>query len=496
MIKTRFKATNKRIKELDIDALAIPINNSEGSKSVLRTLIEQLGINFEEIIENIKDFYSGGKVEVFLTKNKPSLVILAGVTDLSTIEIEKAIGRIARKAREYNVGSIGVIIDHLAEGEQLNRLAQAVSEAFILSTYEFNKYRTKKEVKKEAPIVHLVTQKLSIEKADESLRKGAIIAESVNLTRDLVNEPANEANPVKLANRVKKLFEGMNVKVTVYDENYLDTNGFGGIIAVGKGSEIPPRLVVIEYMPLSNEKPIALVGKGVCFDSGGLDLKTREGMERMKIDMAGAAAVIGTIYGLARLSIPVNIVGVVPLVENMPSGKATKPGDVVRMYNGKYVEVVNTDAEGRLILADAISFAEKHYDPKYIIDLATLTGACVIALGNKIAGIMGNNSELISNLIKSGREVGELLWELPLYEEYKENLRSEVADLRNISRDRGAGAIIGGLFLSEFVAKSSWAHLDIAGVVYSDRDKSLSPKGATGFGVRLLINFLEKSVSG
>ena len=320
------------------------------------------------------------------------------------------------------------------------------------------------------------------------------MAEGVNLARDLVNEPANIANPVGIADRVTKFFAGMNVEVDIHDEKYLEENGFGGIIAVGKGSNIPPRLVVIKYTPKKDSAPIALIGKGVCFDSGGLDLKPREGMERMKIDMAGAAAVIGTIYVIAKLSLPVNVIGVVPLVENMPSGNATKPGDVVRMYNGKHVEIVNTDAEGRLILADALAFAEKNFSPKHLIDLATLTGACVVALGNRIAGIMGNDKELINTLIRIGRETDELLWELPLHDEYRDDLKSEVADLRNIGRNRVAGAIIGGLFLSEFIDSTSWVHLDIAGVVYSDKDRELYPKGATGFGVKLLVSYIMNAI--
>lgn len=210
--------------------------------------------------------------------------------------------------------------------------------------------------------------------------------------------------------------------------------------------------------------------------------------------MAGAAAVIGTIYVIAKLSLPVNVIGVVPLVENMPSGNATKPGDVVRMYNGKHVEIVNTDAEGRLILADALAFAEKNFSPKHLIDLATLTGACVVALGNRIAGIMGNDKELINTLIRIGRETDELLWELPLHDEYRDDLKSEVADLRNIGRNRVAGAIIGGLFLSEFIDSTSWVHLDIAGVVYSDKDRELYPKGATGFGVKLLVSYIMNAI--
>jgi len=483
-----FEATNKGINELALDVLAIPLSDSENSRNLIRELGEQLNINFEEIIRKIPEFFEKGKIEIVFTREKPYLVMLGGVPDESVISIGKALGRIAKKAKEYKASIIGVIVDHLADGEQLNKIIQTVSEAFSLSSYEFNKY--KKEKKAIDFKILVLTQKLSIVEANESLERGSIIAEGVNLARDLVNEPANEANPVKLANFVTNIFSGLNVKVTIYDEKYLQENGFGGIIAVGKGSDVPPRLVVIEYNPVNGQRPVALVGKGVCFDSGGLDLKTREGMERMKIDMAGAAAVIGTIYSIAKLSILVNVVGVIPLVENMPSGKATKPGDVIKMYNGKYVEVVNTDAEGRLILADAISFVERRFRPRYIIDLATLTGACVIALGNKIAGIMGNDKELINDLIKSGEETNELLWELPLHKEYKENLKSEVADLRNISRDRGAGAIIGGLFLSEFLDNSSWAHLDIAGVVYSDKESSLNPRGATGFGVRLLLNFL------
>lgn len=483
-----FEATNNDINELALDILAIPLSSSESSRNLISKLSEQLGVDFREIIARIPEFFEKEKIEVIFTSGKPYLIILSGIPDESVISIEKALGRIAKKAKDYKASVVGVILDHLANDDKLIKIIQKISEAFSLSLYEFNKYkRQKKSINFK---VLAITKKISLKKANESLKKGLIIAEGVNLARDLVNEPANKANPVKLADFILNTFSKLNVKVTVYDEIYLQRHGFGGIIAVGKGSDVPPRLVVIEYYPVNGEKPIALVGKGVCFDSGGLDLKTREGMERMKIDMAGAAAVIGTIYSLARLSVPINVVCVIPLVENMPSGKATKPGDVIKMYNNKYVEVVNTDAEGRLILADALSFVEKRFKPRYIIDLATLTGACVIALGNKIAGIMGNDKKLVNDLINCGKEINELLWELPLHKEYKEKLKSEVADLRNVSRDRGAGAIIGGLFLSEFLDNSPWAHLDIAGVVYSDRESPLASIGASGFGVRLLLNFL------
>lgn len=484
----RFEIISKDVNEVAADAFGIPVIDENSCKEVLTELGEKLGFDFNGIIGRIPDFFSDEKTEVLFTKDGARIVFLAGVKGSDLISIERALGRIARKAREYRVKNLGLLIDQIMALTPADKIIPLISEAFLLSLYDFNKYK-EKPISYD-PNIEVITKKIPPEKGRELLNKGINVADGVNLTRDLVNEPANIANPVEIAQRVKEIFTGLNVEVDVYDEKYLEKNGFGGIIAVGKGSNVPPRLVVIKYLPLSNEKPLVFVGKGVCFDSGGLDLKSREGMELMKIDMAGAATVIGAIYSIAKLALQINVIGVVPLVENMPSGKATRPGDVIKMYNGKYVEVANTDAEGRLILADALAFAEKNFNPSRIIDLATLTGACVVALGKRIAGIMGNKNELISELLRVGRDINELLWELPLHEEYKEGLKSDVADLRNIARDRSAGAIVGGLFLSEFIERVPWAHLDIAGVAYSDKDRELCPKGATGFGVRLLVKYV------
>jgi leucyl aminopeptidase len=311
----------------------------------------------------------------------------------------------------------------------------------------------------------------------------------VNLARDLINEPAGDLTPQRLADVAAEIAEREGLALTVLDEAAAAAEHLGGLLGVAAGSTQPPRLIELVYEPPEARATVALVGKGITFDSGGLSIKTAEGMETMKTDMSGAAAVLAAMSTLPAFAPGVKVIAIVPATENMPGGSATKPGDVLHIRNGKTVEVLNTDAEGRLVLADGLSLAvEAGVDA--ILDLATLTGACIVALGRRIAGLMGNNEAWIAQVRSAADRAGEAVWPLPLPEEYRKNLDSEVADIKNIGGGRFGGALTAGLFLKEFVGDVPWAHLDIAGPARSEEDDAYLPKGGTGFGVRTIVEAL------
>jgi len=355
-----------------------------------------------------------------------------------------------------------------------------------LKSYEFNLYRSKKENK--SVLINLIGVK--------NLRKYELkyhaIETGTNFARDLVSEPPNVLYPKEYVNRLLKLAR-LGIKVTVYNEAKLRKLGMNSLLGVGRGSSKESFLVTLEwYGNKKNKKsPLSFVGKGVCFDTGGISLKPAKFMEEMKYDMAGSAVVSGLIQSLAIRKSKVNAVGVVGLVENMPGGNAQRPGDIVRAYNGKTIEVLNTDAEGRLVLADALSFTEKKFKPKFIIDLATLTGAIIVSLGEEYAGLFSNNDDLSKKLLDAGEKVNEKVWRLPLHKNYDKLMDSTIADIQNINYSGGAGSITAAQFLQRFIEKTPWAHLDIAGMAFSKKAANLNPGGATGFGVRLLNQLIE-----
>ena len=320
------------------------------------------------------------------------------------------------------------------------------------------------------------------------------IKEGIFLSRDLVSEPPNVLNPKAYAQEIKKLSK-FGLKIKTYDEKELKKLGLNALLGVGKGSSNETYLVTIEWNGKKNslKNPLTFVGKGVCFDTGGISLKPAKFMEEMKYDMAGSAVVVGLLKSLALRKAKVNAVGVVGLVENMPGGNAQRPGDIVKSYSGKTIEVLNTDAEGRLVLADALSFTEKKYRPKFIIDLATLTGAIIISLGEEYAGLFSNNDELSKNIFKASENVNEKVWRLPLHKNYDKLMDSNIADVQNINYAGGAGSITAAQFLQRFIInKTPWAHLDIAGLAFSKKAANLNPGGATGFGVQLLNNLIKE----
>ena len=360
-----------------------------------------------------------------------------------------------------------------------------------LKSYEFNKYKSKKKNL-------LIKINISVSKKTSILNKNIkyqALVEGTNFARDLVSEPPNVLTPKEYVNRLIKL-KKYGLKVTVYNEVKLKKLKMFSLLGVGQGSINESFLVTIEWYgnKKNKSKPLSFVGKGVCFDTGGISLKPARFMEEMKYDMAGSAVVAGLLKNLAIRKSKINAVGVVGLVENMPGGNAQRPGDIVKSYSGKTIEVLNTDAEGRLVLADALSFTEKKFKPKSIIDLATLTGAIIMALGEEYAGLFSNNNELSSKIEKAGEKVGEKVWRLPLHENYDKLMNSPVADIQNINYVGGAGSITAAQFLQRFILnKTPWAHLDIAGMAFSKKAANLNPSGATGFGVRLLNKFIEEN---
>ena len=364
---------------------------------------------------------------------------------------------------------------------------------FNLKSYKFDKYKTtnKENISKKITIQMVTSHK---EDLKTKYKYYDAIKEGVFLSRDLVSEPPNVLNPKKYTEEIKKLSK-LGLKVEIFNEAKLKKLGMNSLLGVGQGSENETFLVVIKWngAKSSFNKPLAFVGKGVCFDTGGISLKPARFMEEMKYDMGGSAVVVGLMKSLALRKAKVNAVGVVGLVENMPDGNAQRPGDIVKSYSGKTIEVLNTDAEGRLVLADALTYTEKRFKPKFIIDLATLTGAIIMALGEEYAGLFSNNDELSNNIFQSSKNVNEKVWRLPLHKNYDKLMDSPIADVQNINYAGGAGSITAAQFLQRFIInKTPWAHLDIAGMAFSKKAANLNPGGATGFGVRLLNNLIKE----
>ncbi|HEV2302551.1 MAG TPA: leucyl aminopeptidase [Stellaceae bacterium] len=364
-----------------------------------------------------------------------------------------------------------------------------------LRAYRFDKYRTKEKPEKKPSLVRLTVATSAAAAAKRAYLPLEKLAEAVAFARDLVSEPANVIYPETLAAAAQSLSE-LGVEVEILDEAAMKKLGMNALLAVGQGSVRPPRLVVMKWRGAprgrtgEGAQPLAFVGKGVTFDTGGISIKPAAGMEEMKWDMAGSAVVIGLLRSLAGRKASVDAVGVVGLVENMPSGTAQRPGDIVTSMSGQTIEVLNTDAEGRLVLADALWYCQNRFKPRLMVDLATLTGAVIVALGHEQAGLFSNDDELAERLLAAGKAVGEPVWRLPLGDGYDREIDSDAADVKNIGGDRAAGSIIGAQFLQRFVNGVPWAHLDIAGVAWSKKDAAITPKGATAFGVRLLDRFV------
>ena len=418
------------------------------------------------------------------------LVAGLGPKKASNAEIvRRAAAAAARRARDLGARSAAAYL--AADGLSARARAQATVEGAILGTYRFDRYLKEKSPKQLEALTVVEPEGRQRAAAGEGMRAGEIWAAATCLTRDLVNEPANVVTPAYLARRAQEIAKAGRLGLKVLERTDCAKLGMGAYIGVAQGSEEPPKFIHLTYTPRGRaRRRVAIIGKGITFDSGGLDLKPADGMYRMKDDMAGAATVLGLFSALPKLRLPVEVHGLIAATENMPSGTAQRPGDVVRAMNGLTIEIGNTDAEGRLTLADALAYAVKEIKPTEMIDLATLTGAIVIALGQAVSGVFASDDPLAGRVLGAAEAAGEKMWRMPLHDEYKDGLKSDIADLNNISSQRGGGAIVAGLFMRDFTGGRPWAHLDIAGTAFTERELPLGPKGATGVGVRTLLAYL------
>ncbi len=412
-----------------------------------------------------------------------------GNGDRSRLEcFRQAVGSAVQVLKKQQVTECSLYV-----GQEARTLAGEAVATALLASYQYEKHKSSKS---EYPGIEQLTLVVSDKASSASLRpalsRAAALAEAVCDARDLVNAPSNELTPVALARAARTIVKQQSgLKVAILDKAALKREKFGALLAVSQGSHEEPQLITMEWAPAGAKKTVVLVGKGVTFDSGGINIKPSEGMGDMKMDMAGGAVVLATLRAVAALKVPVHVIGIVPATENMPSGTAIKPSDIITTRSGQTVEVANTDAEGRLILADALDYAGT-FEPDIILDLATLTGAAVVALGHECGALIGNSPELIEAVRAAGERTGEGVWPLPLTDDYREHVKSEIADVKNLGEGRTAGTIAGAAFLEKFLpGEVEWAHIDIAGPAIKPKAGAYEPKGGTGWGVRLLVSYLE-----
>ena len=494
------EASRGPIEELDVQALAVAVFKGEkADEGFVKKLDELSGGLVKSALD--ADEFSGKEGDtayfhlVGNKKLKALRLLLIGVgeaADYKSAQVSQMAGTAVRSLRSKNAKTIAVV--PRSSGNAQETASSAVEGGYI-ALFDPDKYRTVD--KEEKTIDRLV---IAVEGADQdALQKGVtagkIVGESVNFTRDLANEPGAYMTPTDMAERARQIASEFGLTIDVLDEARMEAEGMGSLLSVSHGSEEPAQLIILKYTPPSapadSKELLAFVGKGVTFDSGGISLKPGENMELMKYDMTGGATVLGAMRAIAQLKPPIPILGVAPCTENLPSGKATKPGDVVKAMTGKTIEIINTDAEGRLILADAIAYAKKLGATK-VIDMATLTGAVSIALGDVNTAVLGTDQDLIDEIIAAGREVGEKYWQLPLDKEYSRQIKSDIADIKNVG-GRKAGTITAAAFLKEFAEGISWAHLDIAGTAWGDDAKPYRSKGPTGIAVRTLLRIVERA---
>jgi leucyl aminopeptidase len=420
------------------------------------------------------------------------LVGLGKKNEVTLETIRQAMGSAAKRVRQAKVGSFAVALPTVTPGGMSwVEVAQAMVEGAILGSYRFTVYRSEAGSEQDiARMSILIPKKDQLRQVTEGVRRGVATAEATVFVRDLCNHPSNVLTPTRVADEAKAVAKAEGISIKILEQKEMERLGMGALLGVSRGSQEPPKFIILEYNGAKKKdtRPVVLVGKTITFDTGGISLKPAENMEHMKADMTGGAEVLASIRAAARLKLPLRLISILPVAENMPGGRAMKPGDIVKTLSGKTVEVQNTDAEGRLILADGLAYAMR-YKPAVLIDIATLTGACVVALGQFAIGMFGSDQTLKEQVRKSGQKAGERVWEMPLWEEYFEQLKSDVADMRNIG-GRGGGMITAALFLSKFVGDCPWVHLDIASTDWSERERAYIPKGPTAIGTRLLVQYL------
>jgi leucyl aminopeptidase len=496
----QIESTNGSYQQIDVEALAIAVFKDEkADDGFLKDLDSITGGVVKSVIDSEElQGKDGETVYLHFVGNsglKAQRLLLIGVgerDDYSNPQASQMAGAAIRALRGKNVKSLAVV-------PRLNGnagdIGSTIVEGSLMGLFDPDKYRTVD--KEERQIAKLVVVVEGADQTDlkQGTERGKIIGESVNFTRDLANEPGGYLTPTDMADRAREVANEFGLSIDVLDEARMEQEGMGSLLSVSRGSDEPGKLIILKYTP-SGDAPqgdelLAFVGKGITFDSGGISLKPGENMELMKYDMTGGATVMGAMRAIAQLKPSIPVLGVVPCAENLPSGKATKPGDVVRAMTGKTIEVINTDAEGRLILADAIAYAKK-LGATTIVDMATLTGAVSIALGDVNTAVLGTDQKLIDEIIAAGKEVGEKFWQLPLDKEYSKQIKSDIADIKNVG-GRKAGTITAAAFLKEFADGVSWAHLDIAGTAWGDDAKPYRSKGPTGIAVRTLLRIVARA---
>ena len=449
----------------------------------------------QTISQSIKEINGEkGKISIIHShKEIPSeRVLIAGLgkkNKFTSDVIRDVTGIITKKIHELKIKEFSIIIPDKTPIDN-NQIISSIVEGANLSLYEFDLFKKEKSNNKEPDLILLTSNK----NAQKIIKDSIIVSDAVKFTRDVANLPPNECPPMKLGEIAKKIANENKMKCTVFSKNEIKSKGLGGVTAVGQGSKNEPKFIILEYRNGKKEqKPILLVGKAVTFDTGGISLKPGEKMDEMKFDKCGGCTVLGVMKAISELKLPINVVAIIPSVENMPSGDAFRPGDIIKLFNGKTAEILNTDAEGRLILADGLSYGIKHYQPSSVMDFATLTGACIVALGTNVAAIISNNTKLASKIKVASTKTSEEVWELPINDDYMNMVKSKVADIKNLGMGRAAGTITAAAFLANSVGNVPWVHFDIAGTAWiqpSTKSKSYNSHGATGFGVRLVINHL------
>ena len=489
-METKFRDTNPELVKADI--LALPVREKQLDDPALRALDRRLKGHLRQRLEKSKFTGAEGSALLYSTAGllPAAHILLIGLGKEAQVATDMWRKTGARLAREASATAAQEAAFFFAARDLSPEASAAVAEGVHLSSYQFNKYRSNARAGAAIKTLTFFAPGLrrgaALDKAIETVEK---VIPGVFLARDLINEPPSVTTARFLGEQAQRHCRGRGLRVDVWKKDKIEAMKLAGLLAVNRGSREEPRFIVMHYRPRAKpRKRVALIGKGITFDSGGLSLKPAKSMETMKLDMSGGAAVIATMSRLPDLDLDVEVIGYVPATDNLPGGNAQKPGDVIRYLNGKTIEVLNTDAEGRLILADALALAAQQR-PDYIINLATLTGACVVALGPEVAGLFSNHQPLADELIRCGRESGEKFWQLPLVKEYREMIKSSVADMKNVGGAHG-GAITAALILQEFVNDLPWAHLDIAGPAFAESDTAVAPKGGTGFGVRTLVKFL------
>ncbi len=499
---------NQKLENIPCDVLIINLFEVESRHGVtLRGGTGAVNLALDGLIKKIiKEEDFKGKIGSTLTiRTNGSIpakkVIIVGLGEKEKFDlnaVRKASAAAIRTAKREKAKTACTILHGVGTGKiDTKDAAQTLTEVSQLAIYEFDKFKSKdkKEPKKEIQTLIIAeTDKSKLKDIEAGVKKGNIVAKAQALARDMVTESAITMTPTKIANIARKVAKENKLKIKVLDREACEKLGMGAFLAVAQGSNEPPKFIEIKYTPKGKpKKHIAIVGKGITFDSGGLSLKPANSMETMKDDMSGSAAVIGTMSTMRELQPDVAVTMIVAATENMPGGKAYRPGDVIRSMAGKTIEVLNTDAEGRVTLADAVSYVVKQ-KPDEIIDLATLTGACVVALGDTANGVMTNNQELADKIIRAGNEAGERMWQLPLFDEDREKIKSDIADMINTGSKGKSGAQNGAVFIEKFVADIPWVHIDIAGPSWIDKENEYGPKGPTGVGVRTLVNYLTNYV--